>query len=370
MRARAMERLYPICRSITGDGVREPRCDVLAESVPLRPAGVPSGTQVFDWTIRDEWNVRDAYIADGTGRRVVDFARAQPAPGQLQRPGARPPAARRAAAAPAHAARPPGLDPLPDQLLPPRLGLLPHRAAAALEDGGVRRGRRLLPRARRAGLRRAGGARRERRGGDRHLPRLPSLPGQRQPVAASPSPSSSLRSCGPAAPALLPLPLRARHDRRRSPGSAATPTCSRGSGTGWSSPVWAVGGPLVYKRTRHGARDVDRRRRARRAPSGGRCATTRRTATTSGSSTRSASTSPSGGCPAPRTGSTPSTTPPPTTSTSSTDDELAESFAAAARDPRGPGGRRDVRQPQPVRRAPARRAASTRPRADGPPPTR
>jgi aminopeptidase-like protein len=67
-----MERLYPLCRSMTGDGVRK-TLEIIAETVPLRRVGIPSGTTCHDWTVNDEWNVRDAYVADLSGRRVVDF---------------------------------------------------------------------------------------------------------------------------------------------------------------------------------------------------------------------------------------------------------------------------------------------------------
>lgn len=64
--------LFPICRSITGDGVRE-TLRRISERVPLEVHEVPSGTQVLDWTVPHEWNIRGAYIAAPDGRRVVDF---------------------------------------------------------------------------------------------------------------------------------------------------------------------------------------------------------------------------------------------------------------------------------------------------------
>ena len=67
-----VERLYPLCRSITGDGVRA-TLDVLAESIPLTVHEIPTNTQVLDWVVPKEWNIRDAYVADPMGRRVIDF---------------------------------------------------------------------------------------------------------------------------------------------------------------------------------------------------------------------------------------------------------------------------------------------------------
>jgi len=67
-------KIYPICRSITGNGVRETLREV-ASHIALQVSEVPTGTQVFDWTIPREWNIRDAYIKNERGERVVDFAR-------------------------------------------------------------------------------------------------------------------------------------------------------------------------------------------------------------------------------------------------------------------------------------------------------
>lgn len=66
--------VYPLCRSITGDGVRE-SLRRLGQLAPLEVFEIPSGTPVFDWEIPPEWNLRDAWIADSTGRKLVDARR-------------------------------------------------------------------------------------------------------------------------------------------------------------------------------------------------------------------------------------------------------------------------------------------------------
>ncbi len=67
-----MADLYPICRSITGNGVRD-TLHLIGKHIPIEIHEVPSGTQVFDWVVPKEWNIRDAYIKSSKGERVVDF---------------------------------------------------------------------------------------------------------------------------------------------------------------------------------------------------------------------------------------------------------------------------------------------------------
>jgi aminopeptidase-like protein len=68
-----VEELFPICRSITGNGVRQ-TLEILRRSVPLEITEAPSGTAVLDWTVPGEWNIRGAFIARKDGTRIVDFA--------------------------------------------------------------------------------------------------------------------------------------------------------------------------------------------------------------------------------------------------------------------------------------------------------
>ena len=66
--------LYPICRSITGEGIRA-SLQILQQFVPLELHEAPTGTRVFDWTVPREWNIRDAYVKNRHGERVIDFRR-------------------------------------------------------------------------------------------------------------------------------------------------------------------------------------------------------------------------------------------------------------------------------------------------------
>lgn len=67
-----LRELFPICRSLTGNGNRQ-TLDRLAQEIPINIEEVPSGGTYFDWEVPPEWNIRDAWIKDSSGRKVVDF---------------------------------------------------------------------------------------------------------------------------------------------------------------------------------------------------------------------------------------------------------------------------------------------------------
>ncbi|MFM7727665.1 MAG: DUF4910 domain-containing protein [Flavobacteriales bacterium] len=69
---RYFDRLWPICRSLTGNGVRE-SLNIISEIIPLQIHEIPTGTQVLDWTIPNEWNIDEAYIIAPNGKRVADM---------------------------------------------------------------------------------------------------------------------------------------------------------------------------------------------------------------------------------------------------------------------------------------------------------
>ena len=67
-----IQELFPICRSITGDGVRE-TLSIIKKHISLDICEVPTGTQAFDWVVPQEWNIKDAYIIGPNGEKILDF---------------------------------------------------------------------------------------------------------------------------------------------------------------------------------------------------------------------------------------------------------------------------------------------------------
>jgi aminopeptidase-like protein len=69
---RFMEMLYPINRSITGEGVRK-TLRLIQKKIDLKIFEIPSDTQVFDWTIPNEWNIQDAYIMNSANKKILEY---------------------------------------------------------------------------------------------------------------------------------------------------------------------------------------------------------------------------------------------------------------------------------------------------------
>ena len=67
-----LKRLFPITRSITGNGNRE-TLKILQELIPLDILEYPTGQKVYDWTIPKEWNIKDAWIKNSKGKKIIDF---------------------------------------------------------------------------------------------------------------------------------------------------------------------------------------------------------------------------------------------------------------------------------------------------------
>ena len=67
-----MEELFPICRSITGNGVRK-SLKILKKKINLKIFEVNTGTKVFDWKVPNEWNINDGYVKNKSGKRIIDF---------------------------------------------------------------------------------------------------------------------------------------------------------------------------------------------------------------------------------------------------------------------------------------------------------
>ena len=122
--------MFPICRSITGDGLRE-TLRLVGRDVPLELVEMPTGTQVLDWTVPNEWNIRGAWI-DGAGRDACHRLRGlEPSRPQLQRPGRRRRLARGAPRARVHAPGESRPRPVPHLVLRRALGLLHEPAGSS-----------------------------------------------------------------------------------------------------------------------------------------------------------------------------------------------------------------------------------------------
>ena len=233
--------------------------DVLAEQIPIRRTEIPSGTRIFDWIVPDEWNLRDAYVADADGTRVIDYRHST-----LHVVSYSEPVRTRLT-----------LDELRERLhtLPDQPDLIPYRTSYYERTWGFCLShRRLLELApgdyevvidstlepghltyAELAIQGAG----EERGADLDL-RLPSLARERQPLGhRGRHYARQAAARTPPAPH-LPLPVRPRHDRPPRLAAPKPRPVWTASGTGLTLSCIGDGGGLTYKRSRQGDAEVDR----------------------------------------------------------------------------------------------------------------
>ena len=205
-----MRELFPFCRSLTGDGVRQ-TFEAIERDVPLERTEVPSGTQVYDWTLPREWNIRGATLTGPGGEPIADFADSNlhvlgysvPVNGTFSLEELRP-----------HLFT----DPERPDVIPYRTSYhnenwgfcLPHSRYEQLAEGDYQAVIDSTPRGRARRLRRALLARRERGRGARLDLRLPPLARQRQPLGRRARGHAGEAPRRPEPAPLVPLPLRAR----------------------------------------------------------------------------------------------------------------------------------------------------------------
>ena len=294
---RLLDELYPICRSITGDGVRA-TLGVLSRLLPVDVREVPSGTPVLDWIVPPEWNIDDAYIADASGRRVVDFADSNlhvvsysvPVSARMTLDELRP--------ASAHAPGPARPDPVPDLLLRRGLGVLPQSAPTRHVGARRVRGAHRLPAgAGVAELRRGRGPRATAR---RRSSCRPTSVTRRWPTTTSPA--SPSRRCSPGACSTGRAP---RHTFRfvYAPGTIGAITwLARNRERGGADPSWTdphlpraipIPSPTSGRSTAGDRSTAPPRHVSPRAAWRTSSSTSSRTATTSASTTRPGSACPS-----------------------------------------------------------------------------
>ena len=366
-----MRELFPIPRSLTGDGVRETLA-VLARDIPLEVVETPSGTPVFDWAVPREWNLRGAWIegprrrrASSTSptRRSTSSATARPVDAVVDLDELR-----------EHVfthADDPDLIPYRTSYWEEQWGFCmsrtPARVARAEGDYHVVVDSTLADGSLTSGEVSIRG--RDRRGVPAQHLRLPPGARQRQPLRSRAALGARADAGAAAARATPTACSGARGRSDRSAGSPATSrrstACSTGSSSRASATRARCGTSEAGAATR---RSIAPPRTCSRASPGASSRTGSRPAATSGSTARPASTCPSARSRARRTGSSPSTTRRPTTSTLVTAEALGGLVPGRARDHRRGRDERELPQPLAVRRAAAREARPLpeRPRRDEP----